>query len=77
MPTDATTPTTWLVWCLGRPHLNRVHTSHASAERDADALARAYPNHRFDVYQLVGTHMTDSAYGATRGQQRPPGTQDF
>lgn len=72
---------TWLVWCMGRPNLNRTHASLAAAQRDAATLAGAFPNHRFDVFQLVSSHVVDVPYGATRGTPAPPrrplGTQDY
>lgn len=69
----------YLVWCLGRPSLNRTKSSQEAAEREAHSLASAYPNHQFDVYEHVASYCQELPYGSARpgGPKRPPNTQDF
>lgn len=83
MPIDPVTESpeaAYLVWCLGRPQLTRTHSTQAAAERDAEALARAFPNSRIEVYALVNSYSVQTAHAAARAiapPQSPPGTQHY
>ncbi len=79
-PAPSPEPGYYLVWCLGRPQLTRVHASEAAAQRDAESLARAYPNSRIDVYALLSSHTVVSTHPYARAiapPQSPPGTQHY